>query len=63
MMKALCEAVDKESRVAYLEASPESISLYRKFGFQEVDRIEVDIQSKPYVNLCMIKKPQLTTDR
>jgi len=62
LMTSLCNLADKKDDIVYFEASSESVSVYRKFGFQEVDRIQVDIQGKPYVNLCMIRKPQLKTE-
>jgi len=62
LMTSLCNLADEKGDIVYLEASPGSVSVYRKFGFQEVDRIQVDIQGKPYVNPCMIRKPQLRTE-
>ncbi|KXJ89995.1 acyl-CoA N-acyltransferase [Microdochium bolleyi] len=40
-----CERADGDGVEAYLEASPEAVRMYERFGFREVDRHEVYVAS------------------
>ena len=45
----------------YLHASPDGLPLYQKYGFKEVDKMEVDVSSVSTVrrfNICMIWDPR-----
>ena len=45
----------------YLHASPDGLPLYKKFGFKEVDKVEVDVSSISSVKrfkVCMIWDPR-----
>lgn len=37
LLKWGCELADSENKTAWLEASPAGYSLYRRFGFEDVD--------------------------
>ena len=37
MLKWGCELADRENKTAWLEASPAGYSLYRRFGFEDVE--------------------------
>jgi hypothetical protein len=47
---------DEGNYDAYLEASPNSVSLYQTFGFKEMGRVEVVVRHEPYYNLCMVRE-------
>jgi ribosomal protein S18 acetylase RimI-like enzyme len=57
---------DQEHLEAYLEASPEAVRLYERFGFREADRTDTFIENervKPgvwYRNLYMLRPAQTT---
>lgn len=57
LLQHALEHVDADGVEAYLEASPVSVALYQRFGFEEVDSVRVMIKGQEYVNLCMIRKP------
>ncbi|KAL1619650.1 hypothetical protein SLS54_006587 [Diplodia seriata] len=40
---------------AYLEASPEGLSTYRRLGFEKRDGFNVEIEGKPYETLMMVR--------
>ena len=42
LMKSVLEVADQEGMGAYVEASSKGLGLYRKCGFKEVGRLEVD---------------------
>jgi len=49
---------DEQQLPCYVEASPAGAGLYRKYGFEEVDKLELDL--RPWVdygryNLCMVR--------
>lgn len=56
-----CERADNDSVEAYLDASPESVHLYEKIGFEEAGRLDTLIPREGseegvwYRNLYMIK--------
>ncbi|KAF2763427.1 acetyltransferas-like protein [Pseudovirgaria hyperparasitica] len=57
LMDAGVRSADEEGVEAYLEASPVSVGLYQKYGFEEVGKVEVDIKGHgQYANLCMRRK-------
>lgn len=58
LMDYVCKLADTNGEVAYLEASPVSVSTYRKYDFVERDRVSVMIKGEEYVNLCMVREPQ-----
>jgi GNAT superfamily N-acetyltransferase len=59
LMKWALDQADAERAEAYLEASAEGMSLYRKFGFREVDAVKSMVEgSGEYENLCMIREPK-----
>ncbi len=59
IMRYGVEQADRDGRKAYLEASPSSVSLYRRFGFFEKDEVTVDVKGHgPYQNLCMVREPR-----
>ena len=56
------ERADAQRVEAYLEASPEAVPLYKKFGFSEADKIDTFIKNERvdgvwYQNLFMIRQP------
>lgn len=60
-MKWALDQADAEGAEAYLEASAEGLSLYRRFGFMEVDAARSMVEgSGEYENLCMIREPKGT---
>ncbi|KAL1645767.1 hypothetical protein SLS58_003651 [Diplodia intermedia] len=40
---------------AYLEASPEGLSTYRRLGFEKRDGFDVEIEGEPYETLMMVR--------
>ena len=57
LIKHVCRMADANDEVAYLEASPEGVSTYRRCGFEEKDQVVVTIKGEEYVNLCMVREP------
>jgi hypothetical protein len=61
-----CEIAQKHNVVAYLEASPPGLPVYKKCGFQEVGQFELDLE--PYggegsrINVCMMKYPEKNSE-
>lgn len=54
---------DESSSEAYLEASPEAVSVYEKFGFREEGRTDTWIENERvkgvwYRNLFMVRPPR-----
>lgn len=39
-----CRKADESGLLAYCEASPEGLNLYKRHGFREVDRVTVDLE-------------------
>lgn len=40
------ERSDDDGTETYLEASPEGLPIYKRFGFEEVERFAVDVEGK-----------------
>jgi ribosomal protein S18 acetylase RimI-like enzyme len=61
-----CDIAQKYGVPAYLEASPAGLPLYKKAGFQEVDKFVFDLEKYGVVgsrtNVSMIKHPENTPD-
>lgn len=61
MMRYGCERADQDHVESYLEASPEAVTLYEKFGFTEAARTDTLIENVRvtpgvwYRNLYMIR--------
>ena len=60
MMRFGMEKADEEGVEAYLEASPDAVPLYEKFGFREASRTDTFIKNERvkgtwYRNLFMIR--------
>jgi hypothetical protein len=56
LMKYGTDRADEAGVEAYLEASPEGVKLYEKFGFVEKKCVEIVTDDHgPYTNLCMIR--------
>lgn len=57
-----CDIAQKHGIPAYLEASPAGLSMYKKCGFQEVDKFVFNLEkygaSGSRVNVHMIKYPE-----
>lgn len=63
MMRWGLEQADEQKFEAYLEASPEAVPLYEKFGFREAGRTDTRIDNDRvkatwYRNLFMIRPAQ-----
>lgn len=58
LIKHAFELADKSGHDLYLESSPNAVSLYRRHGFEEKGRIDVDVKGKPYFNIGMVRPPQ-----
>ena len=56
LIKAGLDQADENGDAAYLEASKEGVSTYRRFGFEEVDQLDIEIQDQTFTNLCMLRK-------
>ena len=67
LMKGVLEVADQEGMGAYVEASSKGLGLYRKFGFEEVGRLEVDCgrfveeagypgEERCFVTVAMVRK-------
>lgn len=57
---------DETSQQAYLEASPDAVSVYEKFGFREAGKNDTWIENERvagvwYRNLFMIRPAQIRT--
>lgn len=46
LMRWGLERSDGDGAETYLEASPEGLPVYRRFGFEEVERLVVDLKGK-----------------
>jgi len=58
-----CDKADEQGLESYLEASPEAVSLYEKYAFKEVDRLDTWIENERvkgswYRNLFMVRDAQ-----
>lgn len=63
MLQFATRKADQQGDVAYLEAAPDAIALYEKFGFQEVDYVETFVDNERvkgtwYRNSFMIRQPK-----
>jgi len=58
LIEYVCKIADANGEVAYVEASPSGLSTYRRFGFEEKDRVSVMINDEEYVNPCMVREPK-----
>ena len=63
MLRWGTQKADGQNVEAYLEASPDAVPLYEKFGFREADRTDTLIDNERvkatwYRNLFMIRQPQ-----
>lgn len=56
------EIADRMSLVCWLDASPMSVSLYKKYGFVEVGTVAVELDAKcgggHYTHTCMMREPR-----
>jgi hypothetical protein len=55
-----CDKADEQGFEAYLEASPEAVQLYEKFGFRDVESLDTWIENERvkgcwYRNLFMVR--------
>ncbi|KAF2841295.1 acyl-CoA N-acyltransferase [Patellaria atrata CBS 101060] len=56
LLQQIVSLADAEDVAAYIEASPVSVRLYRKFGFEERDSVTVDVTGHgSYTTLCMVR--------
>lgn len=63
MLRWGTQRADEQKFESYLEASPDAVPLYEKFGFEEADSIDTFIENERvkatwYRNLFMIRQPQ-----
>ncbi|KAF2096016.1 acyl-CoA N-acyltransferase [Rhizodiscina lignyota] len=58
LLNYVCKLADAKGDIAYLEASPVSVSTYQRYGFKEKDRVKMMINGEEYVNQCMVRDPQ-----
>lgn len=58
------DIVDKDGKIAYIEASSHGYPLYQRFGFKEIDRVTLDLESwggapgVQAINYCMTREPK-----
>ena len=56
------EKADELGLPLYLDGSPKGVSLYRKWGFEEVDVLPFDATrhgyEEPLTHLCMLRMPK-----
>ena len=62
MMRWGLEQADAQGVEAYLEASPDAVRLYERFGFREAGRLDTLINNERvrktwYRNLFMVRQP------
>lgn len=62
LIKWGCDIAQNHGIPAYLEASPAGLSVYKKSGFQEVDRFVFDLEkyggTGNEINVQMMKYPE-----
>ncbi|KAK4501097.1 hypothetical protein PRZ48_006903 [Zasmidium cellare] len=63
MLRWGTQRADEQNVESYLEASPDAVALYKKFKFEEADKIDTFIDNERvkatwYRNLFMIRRPQ-----
>ncbi|ORX37836.1 acyl-CoA N-acyltransferase [Kockovaella imperatae] len=68
MMRYGTERADSDHTEAFLEASPDAVALYEKFGFREASRLDTFIENERvegvwYRNLFMIRPIRSTSDK
>ena len=67
LIKWGCDIAQQHGVPAFLEASPAGLSVYKKSGFQEVERFEMHLEKYggvgSRVNVQMIKHPDKTLDK
>jgi len=65
MLKQGIQRADDEGLLMYLEAMPKGLELYKRFGFVEVDRVEVDLskyggkEGQWSIFVLMMRTPQM----
>jgi len=61
LLRHILAHADSSGHETYLEAPPHAAPIYRKFGFQERDKVDVDVQAdggtEMYRNWCMVREP------
>lgn len=61
LIKWGCEIAQKHNVVSYLEATPDGLPVYKKSGFQEVDKFVFDLEKYggvgSRINVSMMKYP------
>ncbi|RMZ77359.1 hypothetical protein DV737_g4411, partial [Chaetothyriales sp. CBS 132003] len=65
LLKWGTERADDYNLPAYLEATKSGHSVYRKYGFDQVDHLPIEISQwggQDFVNSCMIRPARATTD-
>ena len=54
-------AADRDQARTYIEASPAGLGLYKRFGWKEVERIEIDMKSHGGTGIatevCLVRQP------
>ena len=58
LMEAFIQQTDEKGLEAYIEGTSVAVGLYRKYGFEEVDRLRLDLKpwkAGDYFNSCMIR--------
>ncbi|KAF1991131.1 acyl-CoA N-acyltransferase [Aulographum hederae CBS 113979] len=58
LLKHAANLADESGHETYLESSPEGVSIYHRNGFEDRERIEIDIKGQMYHNICMVRKPK-----
>lgn len=63
MLRWGTQRADEQKVEAYLEASPDAVPLYKKFKFEEADKLDTFIDNERvkatwYRNVFMIRQPQ-----
>jgi predicted acetyltransferase len=59
LLEHFTKIADEKRLPAYVEATPAAVGIYRKYGFEQVDilRLELDRWKQgAYYNLCMIRR-------
>ncbi|OCL05180.1 acyl-CoA N-acyltransferase [Glonium stellatum] len=61
LLRHILANADATGHETYLEAPPHAAPIYRKFGFKERDKVDVNVQvdsgTEVYRNWCMVREP------
>jgi hypothetical protein len=64
LLEVFAKQVDAKNLPAYVEGTPMGVGMYRKFFFEEVDDLRLELEpwkEGDYFNICMVRPAKVSS--